>query len=66
MNSLVYIDEQDLRTFIMQNLTQPSSSMAAKELKDFTLINGKLCFRGSSGVVARAMFKAEAKETAYL
>lgn len=43
LTSEVSIEKQDWRTSIVQKLTQPSSSMVARELKDFTLINGQLC-----------------------
>lgn len=36
--------------------------MAAKELKEFTLVNGELFLRGSAGVLARAISKAEVKD----
>lgn len=34
--------------------------MAAKELKEFTFVNGKLYFRGSGGILAHDMSKAYA------
>lgn len=36
--------------------------MVITELKDFTLINGELYFRGGGGLFARAISKAEDKE----
>lgn len=49
------IDEQDWCTSIIHNLIQPSSTVTAKELKVFVLVNGKLYFRGSDRVLARAL-----------
>lgn len=47
---------------LFKNLTQPSSTMVTRELKDFTVINGELYYRGSDGVMARAISITEAKE----
>lgn len=58
----VSINEQDWRTSIIQDLTQPSSTTPEKEMKDFTLINNELYFRGSGEVLARVVFEVEAKE----
>lgn len=46
---------------IIQKLLQPSSSVIARELKDFALKNGELYYRGSGGVLSRAISKVEAK-----
>lgn len=46
-------------TFV-HNLTQPSFNMAAKELKDFTLLMASFIFEASNVVLA--MSEAEAKE----
>lgn len=40
----VPIEEQDWCASIIQKLTQPSSSVVARELKDFFLINDNLYF----------------------
>lgn len=37
-------------------------TVAAKELKEFTLVNNKVYFRGTGGLIALAVSKAEAKE----
>lgn len=57
----VLTENEDRRTSIIQKLAQPSSSVITRELKDFVLKNGKLYYRGSGGVLARAISKAEAK-----
>lgn len=36
--------------------------MTTRELKEFTLANGEPYFRGSGGIITRAMFEGEAKE----
>lgn len=46
----------------MQKLVQPSSSMVIRDLKDFAIINDELYYRGSGGVLTRALFAAKAKE----
>lgn len=38
---------------MIQILSQQSSSVIVRELKDFILKNGHLYFRGSEGVLAR-------------
>lgn len=55
-------DKQDW-SFHYSNLTQPSSSVPAKKLNNFTLINGDLHFRDSYGVLARAMSKVKARKS---
>lgn len=57
----VLIEEQDWHASVIQKLAQPSSSVTAREFKDFVLRNGELYFRGSGGVLARAISKDEAK-----
>lgn len=56
------IDEKDWRAPVIQNLLQPSSIVVVNELKEFTIVNGELYFRGSGGVSAWAISKAKAKE----
>lgn len=45
----------------MQKLAQPSSTMVARDLKDFTVVNGKLYYQGGDGVMAE-LYLNEAKE----
>lgn len=39
------VEEQDWNTFIIENLIQPSLTMVASDLKEFTVINGELYFK---------------------
>lgn len=55
------IDERDWQKSVIQNLLQPSSSTTAKEVKDFTIIEGELYYRGCGGILARAISDDEAK-----
>lgn len=57
----VSIEEQGWRPSIIQKLTQPSSFVVARELKDFVLQNGELYFRGTGRILACAISKAKAK-----
>lgn len=57
----VLIEEEGWPTSIIQKLSHPSSSIIAKELKDFGLENGELYFQGSGGILTRAISKTEAK-----
>lgn len=49
------IDEQNWRSFKVQNLNHPYRTVVAKNLKDFVIVNGKVYFRGGGGVLARAV-----------
>lgn len=55
-------DEQDWCIPIMRKIAQPSSTMVTRDLKDFTIVNDELYYRGNSGVIARAFSTVEAKE----
>lgn len=55
------MEEEDCAS-IIQNLIQHSSSVVAKELKEFTIINGELYFQSSNGVLAQVVSKAKAEE----
>lgn len=55
-------DEQDWHTSIMQKLVQSFSAMVARYLKNFTIVNCKLYYRGGGGVIAQALYMANAKE----
>lgn len=57
----VLIEKEDWRTPIIEKFSQPSSSAAARELKDFVLRNGELYYRGSGGVLARVISKEQGK-----
>lgn len=57
----VFMEEQYWCIFVIQKLTQPSSFVVIRELKDFVLENGELYSRGNGGVLTRAISKPEAK-----
>lgn len=47
---------------VIQNLLHPFLYGGCKDLNEFTLINSELYFWGSGGVLARAIFEANAQE----
>lgn len=55
-------NEKDWRTSVIQNLLQPSSIVAVKELQGFTLANVELYFQGRGEVLNRAISKFEARK----
>lgn len=55
------LSEEDWRTSIVENLTQPSSWTDTRQLEDFTLIEGQLYYRGSGGILAPAISEEEGK-----
>lgn len=55
------IDEKDWRAPIIESLTQPSTSTNARQLKDFTIIEGQLYYRVGGGILARAVSEEEAR-----
>lgn len=57
----ILTEEEDWCAPIIKNLSQPSSSVAVRELKDFVLRSGELYHRGNGGVLARAISKEQAK-----
>lgn len=44
------------------DLNQPFATMIRKNFKDFVLINNEVYYRGSDGLLARALFLAKARE----
>lgn len=56
------MEEQDWRTSITHKLTQPSSAVVVRELKDFALVSDEFYFWGNDGVLAQGIAKDEAKE----
>lgn len=61
-NFVVNTDNQDWPVRIIQKLAQTSLTMVIRDLKDFTTVNDEPYYRGSGGILARALSMAEAKE----